>query len=89
MIEYLKRMYYFAKRISKLVNEVKRIASVYDCGLAMKAVIKFREGLDDDLNKANNLLVFQCKVLDHLEDKGMDAIAYLADPCTILRQMCA
>jgi hypothetical protein len=59
------------QEFGKLVNEVKRISSVHDCGLAMKAVIKFREGLDenDPLNGLTmNLAEFIIDTRNHAKD---------------------
>jgi len=56
---------------AKLLNEVKRISSVYECGLAMKALIKFREGLkrnDPLLVMVGQLAEFIIDTRDHARD---------------------
>ena len=59
------------KKFADLVTEIKKISSVYECGLAMKAVIKFRESLsgDDELIPyIDNLVEFIIDTRSHAKD---------------------
>ena len=76
-MKFLRRFFVSKRRKEKLqefaqlVHEVKRIASVHECGVAMKAVIKFREGLDDDdpLNQLSmHLVEFIIDTRNHAKD---------------------
>ena len=56
------------EEFSNLINEVKNISSVYECGLAMKAVIKFREDMSKDdtlINLTSELVAFIIDTREH------------------------
>ena len=59
------------EKFANLIREVKKISSVYECGLAMKAVIKFRDEIpEDDLlhPMIGNLVAFIIDTRHHAQD---------------------
>jgi hypothetical protein len=60
------------KEFAQLLIEVNKIASVYECGLAMKAVIEFRKGIPDDDDEMQpmigNLVEFIIDTRTHARD---------------------